>query len=168
MKCFLIKKGSRTYERLIELFKKMDGADKAALALAKRLGGKKIASANGRRLAGGFDGVQFDNKPEGWKIVGKPYQNLFMPKADQKAIWRQIGHLPVVEFDELNKIVGFQGNQVVSSDGGLVWVHTVGIHKGTNYFLMEVIKGTKYKPPTSDIVEILASEFEELHNQIGK
>ena len=67
----------------------------------------------------------------------------------------------VIEFDELNKAVGFKGSQAVSSDNGFAWIKTVGMKWHKDFILMEVHEKAKYKP-IEGVEEILVSEYDKM------
>jgi hypothetical protein len=164
---YKINKSTKTFKELMKLSDRIDQVRKEAKKLVKTFKGTGEYCKATHVLAGGIGAVEFKEKPEGWTHRGEKYQNLYMPKMDRnsKALWEKIHALPVVEYDELNKIVGFEGNQVVSSPGGLGWVNTVGIKWGGNFILMEIAKGAKFKA-NKDMKEIVYTEFEKLSSKI--
>lgn len=162
---YKISVGSETFKKLEALHKKIKDANKAANELVSRLGGKARARRRDK-LCGGIDAIQFENSPEGWKCVDKS-QDLYFPKAANKVLIAEIKELPVVDVDELNEIVGFDGPQFASRDGKEYYVETVQVSFGRSYMVMSVSRGCKYKP-LKDIEEILESEYERLFNKIHK
>jgi hypothetical protein len=166
---YKILKGTSTYDALIELFKKMGEASDKATELCKKLGGEGPYNT-GRHLAGGIEAIKFDTKPEGWTTRGSSWQHLYMPKINPKTkkIWDEINALPVIENDELNKIVGFRAPQTVSTDGGLGWISRPSVSQGSNYFLLGIPEKAEYKKKNSDFIEILDSEYQRLLKKIEK
>lgn len=165
---FKINKGTNTFTALIDIHKKIVKSEKAARRLTKELGGINHATA-GRDYAGGIDAIKFDEKPDGWKQVGDSFQKLYYPKSNKANghIHKKICDLPIVTFDEVNKVVGFNGPQTVSNDRGLAWVKTVGLYWYPTYILMEISEGAKFTP-NKDMVELTVSEFLKLNKRHKK
>jgi len=167
---FIIKKGSKVYDQLRELEKKIIAAKKAAQKLRKELGAEDLAT-NSDHIAGGIDALQFQKQPDGYRKVGQPWQRLYYPKADylkkNKELAKKLRELPVVEAEELNDIVKFDGMQMLEGDGAalLTIVKCVGITCGKDYILMNTHEGAKYKP-IPGIVEIKESEFQKMVSKI--
>lgn len=165
---FRIPKGTETFNKLQALHQLIEKARASARKLVKTFGGTGEYCGEQQSIGGGIAGVEFKEKPEGWKMVGEKYQKLFMPKADQKELWKKIKALPVIEYDELNKIVGFDGPQTAIDSRGIAWINSVGMVWGTQYMLMEVAKGCKFKP-NKDMTEIVESEYQKLEKyELGK
>jgi len=78
---FKILKGTKTFDDLSALWKRMDKARLEAKKLAKSLGAENFATSGSHGIAGGIEGMEFPEKPEGWKSVGDSWQSLYMPKA---------------------------------------------------------------------------------------
>jgi DNA-directed RNA polymerase subunit N (RpoN/RPB10) len=155
---FKIEKGTDTFKKLSELKKQIDSITQQAKDVVTELGGERYCHHR-YKLAGGISAIEFKKKPDGWKSVGESWQDLHMPLAKNKEACNKVENLPTLDYEVLNKIVGFKGPQTVSSGNGLAFVKTVGLNWCTGkYYLMEVATGCKYKP-LSDIVEILESEF---------
>lgn len=157
---YVIKKGSELYEKLIAIQKRAKDARDKALQLAKDFGGKE-AYTNGRHFSGGLDAVEFDTPPEGWRSVGKKWLKLYYPKSVNKEALSKIADLPVVEIDEVNAILSFQGGQVVSAGDGLAFVKMPHVYFRKDCILIKVTSGVKYKP-VQGMEEILESEFQKL------
>lgn len=157
---FKVKKGSETHKKLIALQKRITDVNKQANKFIESIGAKEYCR-NQHHAYGGVGAIKFNEKPEGWRKEGAPYQRLYMPKSAQKELWSKINALPVIEYDEINKIVGFHAPQTVECTGGLAWIKCIGIHWGRNDILLETVEGSQYKPP-KDIVEILESEYVKL------
>lgn len=157
---YQIKKGCELFDKLTELNERMLLVHKTAQEYATSLGGGKVATT-GRYLSGGIDAIEFEKKPEGWRHVGRDYQMLFYPKTSLKKVIEEIRKLPIIEFDELNALVGFSAPQTVSNANGLTWVKSVSMYWHKNFILMETVDGTTYNP-IENVVEILGSEFDKL------
>lgn len=160
---FKIVKGNPLYDSFMELKKRTMEVNKAANDFAKKVGGK--ASCRSQNVAyGGISAIEFDAKPEGWRMVGDKYRHLFFPKATNKELLKEIAALPKIQYDEINNIVGFDAPQTVTSNQGILWVNCVGISYGKDYILLNVTSGAKYNPP-KHVIEILESEYEKLNKK---
>ena len=154
-------KGTETFKKLKELEERIIFVDKKAQEFVRIIGGDKFCHDR-NNLAGGVIAVEFTdfNKSpiEGWKKVGKGYQQLYYPKASNKKALELLNSLPIIDNDELNKIVGFKAPQTYSSSEGLCWISRVAINFGEEAMLISVPMECKYTPPT-DLCEILESEY---------
>ena len=162
---YKVVKGSNLFKTLTDFKTKIDLVRKQAMDLAIELGGVSSAS-NGRRLAGGLDAVVFKEKPEGWRSVGDKWQNFYYPKADKKnkEIHSKINALPSIDYDELNKLVGFN-SQFCTEGRGIAHIKTVGIKWHKSFVIIETSENSKYKP-IEGVIEILGSEWEKLSKSI--
>ena len=162
---YKIEKGTELFKTLTNFKIKINSVDKKAMDLAIELGGISSAS-NGRYLAGGFDAVEFKNKPDGWRSVGNSWQNLYYPKADKKnkEIHNKISELPKIKWEELNELVGFK-SQFCSTERGIANVKSIATSWHKDFILLETAEGAEYNPP-KDVIEILGSEFEKLSKLI--
>jgi hypothetical protein len=157
---FKILPKTEAYDRLMDLKKRMIAVNEEAGKLVEELGGSEYC--NKQHVAfGGIAAIKFAEKPKGWRIVGKTWQNLYFPKASEKQLLQKISNLPVIEYEEINNIVKFKAPQTVSHENHLAWVSCVGLIWGKNYILISVAPGAKYEPP-KDIIEIVESEYEKL------
>lgn len=163
---YKILKGTNLFTVLTDINKRMIAVKKQAKDLAIEFGGIKVATA-GRHLAGGIDGIEFKEKPVGWRSVGNSWQNLYYPKMDKsmKVVRDKIDALPTIDFDEINKAVGFSANQVTANSNSLSWVKGVVMAWHKDFVLMETVEGTTYKP-VPDVIEILGSEYDVLKKKI--
>lgn len=153
---YRINKGTETYAKLDALYKRMQVARKAAYAFVKSVGATQFASAS-HVLEGGVGGVVFDKKPEGWTMVGKPWQNLYFPKVKQKELLDKIRALPLIANEDLNAIVGFKDHGLVVDEdsGSFSSIRRPGVQWVKDCVLVDVPNKCKYTPPNADIVEIL-------------
>lgn len=174
---YKILKGTATYHKLEALCKRMMAADRAAYKLVQEIrkemglphkGSKHTYASQSDVLAGGIMAIGFDAKPEGWKVVGEPWQKLFAPKANRKDLWERIKVLPKLQLHELNDIVGFKKGMSASKDLSWVIHRAPGMEWVDEAFLMEVPSNCKYTPPNADIVEILESEYQRLSQEKKK
>lgn len=154
---FKILKGSATFEKFEELKKKIDFVTKCAMDLCDKLGAEKYF-LEGAYAFGGIRAFYFDEKPNGWIRIGKPWQKAFFPSAKMKAERTLIQDLPVIRFRELNAILNFEGNQIASAQGGLTLVNCPGVEFYADYVFVDVPDGLKYTPP-DDVIEITYSEY---------
>lgn len=146
-------------KKLLALQKKMSAAIKESDKLVKELKGKKYCRAR-NVVTGGISAIEFDEKPQGWKVVGDKWQSLYMPKRNQKELWDKINALPVIEDDELNTLLSFK-KQTYASRGGMYYVNTPGVLFRKSCILIEVQEELKYKP-VAGMKEITVSEFNKL------
>lgn len=156
---FKVEKGSNLHDQLTAIWAESARCNKAAQELADELGAKGIATM-GRDIAGGIDAFQFDEKPEGWKVMGEKWQNLYFPKANLKDIRQRIADLPVVKKQQVADILKFS-RQAVAVDGGFCMVGLPTITKSGEVFLMDILEKVVWDP-VPGAIEILASEFNEL------
>lgn len=170
---FKIPKGSDVYNSLVDLFSRGDKCIEAAKKLTKEFGAETSGKwGSSQNYFGGADGFRFEygKNPDKtlWKVADKNNSRFFSPKANNKVAWEKIKALPVVTYDEINKAVGFpDGLQAVGDGMGISIIHTVGLAKGKNYFIMDVHDKIKLKPPKG-VVEILGSEYDKLMKLIEK
>ena len=89
-----------------------------------------------------------------WKLSGYG-SNEFMPKlnnAEGRKIKAEIDALPIVDIDELNRIVGYSGNGFKSSNIGCDF-------NSKDFYLFVVCSDWNAKIP-KDCIEITGSEYE--------
>ncbi len=146
-------------KKLLELKKRMLDVSKQADKLAKQLKGKKYCRGMSG-VAGGISAIEFDEKPVGWKKVGAKWQSLYMPKRNQKELWNKINALPIIEHDEVNKILAFK-RQSYANKQGMYFVNCPGVLWRKSCILIEVQEELKYKP-VAGMKEITVSEFNKL------
>ena len=152
---FKIEKGTNTHNSLEELFEKINKCNLESISFVEKLGYKKHGKKHGV-IAGGISCIESENKPEGFKTVGKKHQNLIFPKAGNKKLLAQINNLPTVSFKEFNDAIGFKSQFV-----GLTHHRACGCDKQAEIYLIEVDDRCIYTPK-KDMIEILASEFIQL------
>jgi hypothetical protein len=162
---FKVVKGTETFEKLAAFRERVKDVSKQATNMATLLGGARYCHRS-NKLAGGLSAIEFETKPEGYKVVGEKWQHLYYPKASNKKDCALIEGLPTIDYDELNTIVNFEAPQTVSSERGIAWISTVGLTFGDDEMLISVPTGCKYTPPT-DVVEILESEYDKLKKKLN-
>lgn len=97
-----------------------------------------------------------DLDPKVWKKTEYGH-NEYMPKLNNKEgikIYEEIESLPYVDIDELNNIVGYEGNGLKSSHIGYSF-------KNKEWYGFVVNSEWECKIPT-DCIEITGSEYQEL------
>ncbi|WP_285055169.1 hypothetical protein [Pedobacter ginsengisoli] len=160
---YKILKGSETFKKLVDLNQEIRRCNKASTDLAKEIGGDEKGTILGHsfHIAGGLSGVKMASKPDGWRDASKNYYGYFFPKINKvnKPILDKIKALPVVSYDDLNKIVGFSFQ---SHD--MTWFNCPGVIWKEELILMEVDYRCSFTP-NEDMTEILESEFMKLKNE---
>lgn len=160
---YTIAKGTPTFDKLTELRKKADEANKAANALANEFTGHPEEGAKYARdsdcFAGGIKAIRMYEKPEGWRHVSKKWRMLFMPKADNKEALKRISELPRVSLEDLNSLVGFKRYASANSGGlGLTFYNAPGVYWLDDEHLLDVSAKAKFTP-NEDMTEILESVY---------
>jgi hypothetical protein len=154
---YKISKESDLYFNLRALEVKIKAANYLAYDVVKEFGAEKFA-LNPHSFAGGIGGIVFDRKPEGWKRVGKDWQDLYYPKASNKMDLEKIKGLPLVTEKEYNDITGFVGMQTISSGQGFYLIGSPGIYFGDEEILLDVNSQCTFTPKEG-MIEILESEY---------
>ena len=156
---YKLEKENETFQKLESVWDKIEKCNKEAKELVKKLGFEEFGvSQDG--VAGGVSCIKSDNKPNGYKSVGKSYQKLIYPKANNKEVLDMFKKLPVVEYDEYNSTIGFE-----SQFSSIGYHRAFSSKKVNNIFLIEVSNKCKYTP-TTDMVEITYSEYKRLGEEL--
>ena len=151
---FKVEKGTAIYQELELLFDKIEDCNSKTKKFVKSLGFEEYGiSLRGR--AGGLSCIRASKKPEGFKTVGKKYDNLYMPKASNKELWEKINALPILSHNEYNEVIGFE-----QQFKGLSHIRSYGCEKVNDVFLIDV--GDADYTPIEGIIEILDSEYKSL------
>lgn len=155
---FKIVEGTATYDKLLDLRKRMDEANKLAGDLCDELGGtpNRVRLVPSGSIGGGIAGIPMaEGKPDGWKLVASGYGNMCLPKMtkENKPILDKIASLPIISYEELNSIVGFE-----EQCQGFVWFAKPGVTWVEKCVLLDVDDRCDFKP-NEDMIEILTSEF---------
>jgi hypothetical protein len=82
-------KGTETFDKLNAVWDKINEYNNIAKALVNELGFDKFGRTR-EGVGGGISCIQSDTKPDGWRSVGKKYQSLYFPKANQKELLAKI------------------------------------------------------------------------------
>jgi len=156
--------GTELYASLAALQKKANKYHLAAQKLAKSIGAERTATRSDRNIAGGIDAFQFPRGKEPdvlmWMRPDRHNNpNLFYPRfgkkyTDNQELHDKIAALPVLTIKEYNEVIGFESY----FGGNFVHYRTYGLDIYKAYALVSV-PGEKYKPISSDMVEILESEY---------
>ena len=144
-------------KKMAKVIDRIKKAEQAALDFCKEEFGADKVSVGGHTHWGGICAVKFDEKPFGWKHVGKKWQRLFMPRVNQKEIWEKIKKLPIVDHREFSSLLGWDGLQVV----GMTVVRHPGFCKVDGYVLVEVPEKMNQKE-IYGMEEITTGEYKEL------
>ncbi|MFK5856579.1 MAG: hypothetical protein QM503_10640 [Bacteroidota bacterium] len=152
---YKVKKGTETFKRLEKVWSKITDCNKKSLQFVQQLGYEKYGTAHGT-AGGGISFIYAETKPEGFKIVGKKYQNLFYPKASNKDLLKQIAALPTVSYDEYNSSIRFE-----EQFQGTTHYNAFGSRKRKDVYLIEINDECDYTP-FEDMIEIVSSEWKAL------
>lgn len=164
---FKVLKGTELFNQLTAINKRMYAAKDAADKLTASLPFKVVDTATrGYNLAGGIDAFHCpDGCPEGWKVVGESWQNLYYPKVKgNKDLLAKISALPLIKYDDINELINFRP-QGYTTPAGLAWAKGPGIVWAKTYVLIETSEGLPYKP-VPDMIEITVSEFDKLKKKV--
>lgn len=160
---YKILKGTETFEKLTALYKEMERVRDAVDPILKEYGTDRYISTQGE-LVGGIHALELKTKPEGFKVIGKPWQRLYAPKASNTKEYKRFCALPTLPFSALNDILGFKGGALMDG-GGLSWVNCPGIEFHDKHVLLDLPNKCKYTAPNADIVEIFESEYVRLSEE---
>lgn len=157
---FKVLKGTPLFDKLNSLGEEMTEYNKAAFDLVKKLGYTRMRGKS-NVLAGGISSIEIKGgKPVGWRNAYSGVRDEYFPaklKAN-KMLLAEIDALPVVEYDDLNKILNFDWR---TSSSRNISFHP-GIHWGKKEILIDVSRHyTSYKP-VKGMIEILESEYMKL------
>lgn len=152
------RKDSETGKKFTEIDERRDICHKALKAFLNKYGFQKYRPSRISHVGGISSCVNPLNPldPKLWKNSGYG-SNEWMPKLNTKegkAIMKEINGLPIVDIDELNAVVGYDGNGFKSS-------HIGCSYKNKTYYGFILSDEWKVTPP-SDCIEITASEYKEL------
>lgn len=161
---YKLESGSETYDKVSAIWDKIISYNKQAVELVNSLGFTKYGNDNWN-VAGGISCIQSDTKPEGYKQVGKKFQNLYYPKASNKTVNDLINDLPLLSWDEYNSAIGFE-----DQFRGLRHIMGYSLVKVYGFFLIKIDDECTYTP-ADGLVEIVSSEYKRLlylSSQINK
>lgn len=168
---FKILNGTALFVALLELKTKIDSANDERDKLVKELGFEDVGTS-GRYLAGGIQAIHIPHHkdvPADWKRLGDKYSDFYMPKAsgkDNKALWKKIEALPVVQNEELNKLLKYSSG-AFSRGSGIGWARRPAIAFGKTVIVVDTGE-LKIKKPADGMIEILDSEYDKLKSKIDK
>lgn len=159
---FKVEKGVPLWNKLEELMNRIIEVRQAAKDLVNEMGFTEYGAAH-FVVAGGISFVYSpDRKPDGYRSVGKSWQQFYFPKAVNKVLCGKIAALPVVKHNEYNDVINFKDQFV-----GLKHIMAYGLKKTGDTFLIEVSDDAKYTP-IEGMIEILASEYKMWVDSIGE
>lgn len=149
---YKLESGSETYDKVSAIWDKIISYNKQAAELVESLGFTKYGKDNWN-VAGGISCIQSDTKPDGYRQVGQKRENLYYPKASNKAVNDLINDLPLLSWDEYNSAIGFEQQFC-----GLRHIMGYTMIKSDGFFLIRIYDECTYTP-VDGLVEILSSEF---------
>lgn len=163
---FKIVKTSPLFSKLQELSAKITKVEAASRALVKKMGFKEFRPQS-FVLAGGISAVASATKIEGYAYAfGPKSQHELFPKKIKanKELLDEINNLPVVEYEELNNILKYDGRK--SNEGNGRGGLRISLHPGIvfkkNVVLVDTADYVDYKPITG-MKEITTSEYNKLN-----
>ncbi len=161
---FKVKKGTALFDKLSAIQVKMNKAHKEAAKICKELGFKQFREKR-FVFSGGICSFHADKKPEGYAYAfGPNHPNDVFPKKNKanKAILERIEKLPVVEQEEVNSLINYDGWDSNENERGGRYVSLCpGFVFGKNNILIDVSENINYKP-VKDMVEITVTEYKKL------
>lgn len=162
---FKVLKGTDLFKKLDDFRKEMVRCNKLAFDIVEELGYKQMRGKY-NTIAGGISSIVIDGTPPAnWKQVG--YKEYFpMKRKVNKELLDRIAKLPVVDGDDLNKILKYNPFNRKDPDDRRMSFHP-GINWGDAYILIDVSNGNNYKQ-LPDMIEILDSEFSTLTQALKK
>lgn len=167
---YKILKGTELFNKLVAIEKKCKDAVDAADAFAKTIGAVGVYSRRSRQV-GGVGAFRFPyDAPPDKKFWMQPDRHntsdAYYPRSGKAKKIRQndelhdkISKLPVVEYKEINEVIGFKDQWV-----GFTNYITYGLEVNDDYALIEVGDECAYEP-LPGMIEITISEYNKLKNQ---
>lgn len=155
---YKILRTSETGKKFTEIEKRGDVCHEVLKAFLDKYGFQKYRPSRISHIGGISSCVNPSSPldPKLWKDSGYGI-NEWMPKLNTKegkAIMKEINTLPIVDIDELNEVVGYEGNHFKSAHIGFSSVNKT-------YYGFVLADKWKVTPP-SDSEEITASEYKRL------
>lgn len=176
---YKVLEGTKLFDSLMELKKRILYANAASFALMKKMGADHVRMGM-QTLGGGLTAVHFSKKkpanfPKGWKRVYKNHlADAYFPQ-DIKAntgILAEIKALPIVNDEEINKILKFNwlGNDGHDPQSNKICFRPTPHWgpEGTTYILIHLPEFCSRYKPVKDMIEITHAEFTELEKQMTK
>lgn len=161
---YKVEKGTPLFDAFDDVYTLIKYCNTKALELSESLGFKEFGS-NTSEIAGGIYCFYSEEKKEGYKTVGKPYQNLIFPKAQNKELLLKIAELPVVKLEQYNELISFK-QRFSSDERGLIHIRSFGsqISNCGNYYLLDIDPKSDFEIKEG-MIEILESEYIRLSNK---
>lgn len=160
---YKISKGCYLFDKLMEVGRRMIECNAQARQMVRNIKGAGKFHIARNAIAGGISCIRFKEKPLGWVRYSRKYQGLYKPAAKNKIYHTLIGSLPVVESEEVAKLLKFK-DQTYFVDDTMHWISCPGVRWKKNFILVSVPSEVKYKP-LPGMKEILESEFIKLSKQ---
>lgn len=159
---FKILPDTKLFDDLTEINKGMIAAKAAIIDTLKQMGFTgKYASSSGSYNLVSCDAIEIEGgKPEGWKVMGSKWQQLYWPLASNKKALQQLSALPSIKNEVINDRLKFS----FSLGDNLEMYHRPGVQWHKKFILVETVSA-KYKP-VAGMIEILESEFNKLKSKI--
>ena len=154
------------FDKITALFKRGEECNKAANDwIINHFGEFKPYAIPYSSMFGGILAVRLDKKPDGWRVEGKDWQNLFAPKANNKKVLAELKQLPMVKSDELKELLSYKNYSGPSSNRfGFTMNSRPGVIVEDEYILLDASNQWK---PIAGVVEILESEYNMLSGEIS-
>ncbi len=161
---YKVSKGTELFKKLDDFEKEMKRCNKAAFDLVEQLGYKTMRGKYAT-LAGGISSIVIEGTaPPLWKKCANGSKEYFpMKRNANKELLEKIRALPIVEYDDLNKLLKYDPWKRKNADDRRISFHP-GFICRKGYFLISVASYVKYKP-LPGMVEILESEYEKLQTK---
>jgi|GEM_PF-2056892 len=159
---YKITRSTPLFKKLQEINKGIIAARCAIMDTLKKMGYTgKFASASSSYLVS-CDAVEITTgKPEGWKVVGESWQQLYYPKVSNKKDSKILNALPRISNDVINKPLNFYFHV----GENLTCYHRPSLIFSDNCVLVSTT--SKEYAPVDGMKEILESEYIKLEKQIN-
>lgn len=152
---------SPAYPKFMEIKEKIIQVNESLRNFEAKYGAEASASSSPSIAFGACDALQIKEKPEGWKMMGNKWQNLYAPTAKLKDVCKEMSELPRIEWDEICDIVGVESFRTGAGGNGISIIHGMGLAWGTDCVLFEIEKGCAFDT-TLGIIEVTETEYEAL------
>lgn len=151
---YIIKPGSKLYNKLERLKFKMKKANDAQYKFLSKFGREGGFYVPLHTIAGGVEAICFEENPD--PKLWKKFRNGYSPKKSAKKLLEEFNSLPVVKNEELNNIINFKR---ASFERQVIFRPEFCMKD--DYFLISINSEINYTP-VEGMEEILDSEYKEL------
>lgn len=166
---YKVLKGTKLFNDLVAVQKKIYKVDQEALKLADSLGFKKIRGRS-FAVAGGVSSFHSETQPKdyGYTYGSKKSTTDFFPKKIKanKEILDKIKALPVVEYSEINDLLKYDERALTvpanNGRGGQRIFFVPAIHWKRNMILIGLHEGQERYKPVKSMIEIKVSDYNKL------